>query len=391
MRISELEAFVVNDRRLLLKVSTDKGLVGWGEPTLENWAVPVAAVVQQMGEYLVGKDPRRITHHWQVLTRGGFYRGGPVFGSAVAGVDQALWDLTARSFNAPVYELLGGATRDQVRVYAHANFTEVDDCEYPARAGNPALARKLIDHGYSLVKVAPERPTGFVENEEAVDAFVGNLTAIREAIGPHNDFAVDLHGRFSVAQSRRVLKRIEHLMPAFVEEPLRPEHSTLIGRIVSDTLIPIATGERLYSRAEFRGVLEAGVAIVQPDLSHAGGISECVRIASQAEIYDAQIAPHCPLGPVALAACLQVDFAVPNFFAQESVIDAHDPFAQKGQELIHNPEALRVQGGRIRRLEGPGLGVDVNEDAVRAAAARARSAPLRAPLWFHGDGSFAEW
>lgn len=384
MRITAVETFVLTNRRLLVKISTDAGITGWGEPTLEGWVRPAAATVEQMAEYLIGQDPRRITHHGQVLSRGGFYRGGAVVSSAIAGIDQALWDILGRSLNAPVHELLGGAVRDSVRLYAHANTD--------GRSGDPVHARTLIDAGYTMLKVAPGFRTRFLETEEYTERFVEDLTEFRAAIGSSIDFGIDLHGRFSVAQSRRTLPMIERLNPAFVEEPLRPEHSALIGSIVASTSIPIATGERLYSRMEFRSVLESGVAIVQPDLAHAGGISECMRIASQAEIYDAQLAPHCPLGPVALAACLQVDLAVPNFLAQESVVDLHNPDAGLGLQLLLNPEVLKPVNGYVPRLTGPGMGIEINEDAVRAAVVVAGPLDGGVPVWFDlDDGSFLDW
>ena len=382
MRITDVETFVLGNRCVLVRVATDVGIVGWGEPTLETWARPVAAVVAQMAGYLIGTDPRRITHHVQVLARGGFYRGGPLMSSAVAGIEQALWDILGRSLDVPVHALLGGAVRDRIRIYAHANT--------PGRTGDPTRARELVAAGYTMVKVAPDAQTRFIESDEYLRRLVEDLAELRAAIGPSADFAVDLHGRFSVAMSRRALGSIERLAPVFVEEPLRPEHTALIGSIVAGTAIPIATGERLYSRFEFRAALEAGVAIVQPDLSHANGIGECVRIAAQAEVYDAQIAPHCPLGPVAFAACLQVDAVVPNFFAQECVFDPHLPEAGRGLELVRNPEMFRPQDGSIPTPAGPGLGVEVDEDAVRAAVVSGALAP-GSGTWLYGDGSFAEW
>lgn len=383
MRISKIETFVLSNRRLLVKITASESLAGWGEATLENWVRPVEATIRQMADHLIGQDPRRITHHWHVLTRGGFYRGGAVFSSAIAGIDQALWDLAGRALGAPVHELLGGATRDRVRIYAHAN-------GLPDRTGNPERARELVEHGYTMVKVAPDRRTRFIESAAYLDSFVEDLTAVREAIGPEVDFAVDLHGRFSLSLSRAALRLIEHLAPCFAEEPVRPEFSAQVGEVVNSTSVPIALGERLYHRTEFKAPLEAGVAVVQPDLAHAGGITEAVRIAAFAEVYDAQIAPHCPLGPIALAACLQVDFAVPHMLAQETVIELHDPAGFEGHELLVNPEVLRPEDGFIRRLSEPGLGITVDEDAVRAAV-RVGALEPGSPTWAHEDGSFAEW
>jgi galactonate dehydratase len=293
-----------------------------------------------------------------------------------------LWDIKGRVLGAPVHELLGGPTRDRVRVYAHAGRA--------GRAGDSDRARTLVDAGYTLLKVAPDRgAVGFLETPAWADLFVDDLTTLRETVGRDVDIAIDFHGRLSVAQSRRILPQLVDIAPAFVEEPLRPEHSALIGDVVRASPIPIATGERLYARTEFRSVLEAGVAIVQPDISHAGGITECFRIATQAEIYDAQVAPHCPLGPLSLAACLQLDLAIPNFFAQEQVVDVHLPGAP-ALGIVANPEVLAMVDGAIPRLSGPGLGVDIDEDAVRARVMTGQLDP-GSPVWSYPDGSFAEW
>jgi galactonate dehydratase len=382
MRIAAVETFVLSNRRALVRIETDGGLVGWGEPVLENWALSVIAAVERMAEHLLGADPRRITHLWQVLGRGGFYRGGAVLQSALSGIDQALWDLRGRALGAPVHELLGGACRDEVRVYAHANAG-------PGRTGDPELARRLVAEGYTMLKVAPDGPVSFLDTPASIERLVADLGELRRAVGPGVDLALDMHGRMSLPMSRRVLPLLEPLLPVFVEEPLRPEHSALIGELVRASGIPVATGERLYSRAEFAPVLQAGVAVVQPDPSHAGGITEGIRIAAQAELFDAQLAPHCPLGPVSLAACLQLDLAAPNVLAQEQTLPWHDPGSPDFAVLV-DPEVLRPVGGVIPRLTGPGLGVEVDEEAVRALAVAGPLAP-GSPVWSHSDGSFAEW
>lgn len=381
MVITEIETFVLSNRRAMVKVSTDDGIVGWGEPVLENWARATAAAVARLSEHLIGMDPRHTTRLWQVMWRGGFYRGGPIIGSAVAGLDQAMWDIKGRALGAPVHELLGGPTRDWVRVYSHAN-TE-------GRTGDPDHARTLIAAGITLLKIAPVGPIGFIDSARYLDSVVADVAEFRAAIGPDVDFAMDFHGRMSLAMSRRLLPLLEPYQPSFVEEPLRPEHSHLLGELVRSTSIPIATGERLYERHEFRTALEAGVAIIQPDPSHAGGITECFRIATWAETFDAQLAPHCPLGPVALAACIQLDLAVPNFYAQEQGLNLHDP-SSGDLALLSNPEVLTAIEGRVPRLTGPGLGVDVDEEAVRAAVMTG-PLPAGSPVWSYDDGSFAEW
>ncbi|TDV57654.1 galactonate dehydratase [Actinophytocola oryzae] len=378
MRITAVETFVLTNRHALVKVSTDEGVSGWGECTLENWVRTVTAAVERMTEHLLGADPLHITALWQTLARGGYYRGGPVLSSAVAGIDQALWDIKGRWHDVPVHELLGGPTRDTARIYAHAN--------RPGATGDPVRAAEHVAAGLDLIKVAPQSRIEFLESP---DRLVADLAAVREAVGGGVDIAVDLHGRCSVPQSRRLLPLLAPLGIAFAEEPLRPEHSDLVGTLVDCSPVPIATGERLYSRTDFRRVLEAGVALVQPDVSHAGGITECFRIATQAETYDARIAPHSPIGPVALAACLQLAFAVPNFYAQEQSLNLHlGP--SDSTAVLDDPSPLTPVDGHIPRLTGPGLGITVDEDAVRAAVDHGPLTP-GSPTWHHPDGSFAEW
>jgi galactonate dehydratase len=334
-----------------------------------------------MAEHLIGADPLRITALWQTLARGGYYRGGPVLSSAVAGLDQALWDIKGRWLGVPVHELLGGPTRDLVRVYAHANA--------PDRTGSPEQAREHVAAGLDLIKVAPPSQVEFLDRPDRLERMVAELAELRAAVGPGIDIAVDLHGRFSLPLSRRLLPRLEQLGIAFVEEPVRPEYSDFIGELVRCSPVPVATGERLYSRNEFRRVLEAGVAIAQPDVSHAAGITETFRIAALAEVYDAQLAPHSPLGPVALAACLQLAFAVPNFYAQEQSLNLHLR-PSSAAAVLADPAVLVPVHGRISRLAGPGLGIDINEEAVRTAVDHGQLAP-GSPVWHYDDGSFAEW
>jgi galactonate dehydratase len=381
MRITSVETFVISNRQVLVKVDTDAGIAGWGEPVLENWALATVAAVDRLAEHLIGEDPRATTRLWQVMWRGGFYRGGPVLGSAVAGLDQALWDIKGRALGAPIHELLGGPTRDVARVYAHANTH--------GRTGDPEQARALVAAGIDLVKIAPDGPVAFLESSQWIDGFVHDVSELRDAIGTDASFAIDFHGRLSLPMSRIVLPLLEPFRPAFVEEPLRPEHSHLVGALVDASPIPIAVGERLYERHEYRAVLDAGVAIIQPDLSHAGGITECLRIAAMAETHDVQVAPHCPLGVVALAACLQLDFAIPNFYAQEQGLNVHYS-AGPAADFLVDPSVLRAVDGAIPRLLGAGLGIEIDEDAVRAAVADGLLTP-GSPVWSYADGGFAEW
>ncbi|MBC7267561.1 MAG: galactonate dehydratase [Streptomyces sp.] len=381
MRIARIETFMVPPRWLFCRVETDDGLVGWGEPVVEGRAEVVRSAVEVLAEHLLGQDPLRIQDHWQVLTKGGFYRGGPVLSSAVAGLDQALWDIAGQAYGAPVHALLGGPVRDRVRVYAWVGGDE------PSRLREEITAQ--VEAGFTAVKMNAAGATSPVPTAAETAAVVARVAAAREVLGPERDVAVDFHGRFSAAGARRVLTEIAPLHPLFVEEPVVPEQSQLLASLVAAGPVPIATGERLYSRGEFLPVLGAGVAVVQPDLSHAGGISEVHRIASLAETYGATLAPHCPLGPIALAASLQIAFATPNFLIQEQSRGLHYNKDADLLSYVVDPEPFRFVAGEARRGERPGLGITVDEAAVRAAD-RAGHA-WRNPVWRHPDGSFAEW
>ena len=383
MKITTVETFVLGERQLLVRVGTDDGLAGWGDASLEHKPGTVAAAIRELSGALVGEDPLPVTRHWQRLTRGGFYRGGAVFASAVAGLDQALWDLRGRWFDAPVHVLLGGPCRDRVRMYTHVWGSD-------GHTGSPSRAQQLVRSGYTLVKASVAGPVGFLATPAMTRRFTEDLEALRAAVGDGADFGIDLHGRVSVHHARRLADAVAHTAPAFLEEPLRPEHSRLIGRLTAATSIPVATGERLFGREEFLPVLEGGIAIAQPDPSHCGGITEVFRVATLAESYDVQLAPHCPLGPVALAACLQLDFAVPNFYAQEHVIDLRSADSADLHGL-RNPEVLVPVSGHIERPTGPGLGVDVDEAYVREHHRPDLLVPEGNPSWQYADGGFAEW
>lgn len=381
MRITSLETFLVAPRWLFLRVATDEGIVGWGEPVVEGRAETVRAAVAELADHLVGQDPLRIEDHWQVLSKGGFYRGGPVLSSAVAGIDQALWDIAGKAYGVPVHQLLGGPVRDRVRMYAWIGGDEPADVA--------ELARAQAEAGFTAVKMNGSGRMRPIDTPAQTQRVIDRVAAVREAIGPERDIAVDFHGRMSAAMSRRLLPLLEPLHPLFVEEPVLPEHSHALNRLTECTSIPLAVGERLYSRRDFRDVLTTGIAVAQPDVSHAGGISEVRRIASLAEVHDVVMAPHCPLGPIALAASLQLAFAIPNFLIQEQSLGIH---YNRGSELLDyllDPTPFRFTDGHADRPTGPGLGIEIDEDAVRRASETGHR--WRNPVWRHQDGSFAEW
>ncbi|MEU6641871.1 galactonate dehydratase [Saccharomonospora sp. NPDC046836] len=381
MKITSVETFLVQPRWLFCRVATDEGLVGWGEPVVEGRAETVRAAVDELADLLVGRDPRRIEDLWQLLTKAAFYRGGPVLSSAVAGVDQALWDILGKSLGVPVHQLLGGAVRDEVRVYGWIGGDE------PAAVAEAAAQQ--VEAGLTAVKMNASGRMGRMPNRVEVDGVVSRLAAVREVLGDSRDVAVDFHGRFGVAAARRVIPELAPLHPLFVEEPVLPEYTHRLADVVSASTVPVACGERLFSRTDFLPALQAGVAIVQPDLSHAGGISEVRRIASLAETFDALLAPHCPLGPIALAASLQTAFATPNFLIQEQSIGIHYNVGAELLDYVLDRAPFAIVDGVIRRWDDPGLGVRIDEDAVRKADREGHR--WRPPVWRHDDGSFAEW
>ncbi|GGO36715.1 galactonate dehydratase [Streptomyces lasiicapitis] len=381
MKIDRVETFLVPPRWLFCRVQTDEGVVGWGEPVVEGRAEVVRAAVDVLAEYLIGQDPLRIQDHWQVLTKGGFYRGGPVLSSAVAGLDQALWDIAGKTYGVPVHALLGGPVRDRARVYAWVGGDE------PAVLAEHIAAQ--VEAGFTAVKMNAAGVTSPITTPAETAAVVDRVAVAREALGPDRDVAVDFHGRFTPASARRVLAELAPLHPLFAEEPLLPDLAHLLPALVAASPVPVATGERLYSRAEFLPALTAGVAVAQPDLSHAGGITEVLRIAALAETYGALLAPHCPLGPIALAASLQVAWVTPNFLIQEQSRGIHYNKRADLLSYVVDTEPFRFTDGYAHRTALPGLGVEVDETAVRAADRDGHA--WRNPVWRQPDGTFAEW
>jgi galactonate dehydratase len=378
MKITKLTTFIVPPRWCFLKVETDEGIVGWGEPVVEGRAHTVAAAVDELADYLVGKDPRQIEDHWTVLYRGGFYRGGPIHMSALAGIDQALWDIKGKSLGVPVYELLGGKVRDRIRVYSWIGG------DRPAETA--AQARERANRGFTAIKMNASEELQFVDTFDKVDKVLANVAAIREAVGPHFGIGVDFHGRVH----KPMAKELEPYRLMFVEEPVLSEHAECLREFATLANIPIALGERLYSRWDFKKILAEGyVDIIQPDPSHAGGITETRKIAHMAEAYDVALALHCPLGPIALAVNLQLDAGCYNAFIQEQSLGIHYNQGNDLLDYVTNPEVFDYADGYVTIPSGPGLGIDVNEEYVKDRAAGGHR--WRNPIWRHADGSFAEW
>jgi len=382
MRITKLTTYRVPPRWMFLKIETDEGVVGWGEPVIEGRARTVEAAVHELSEYLVGQDPSRINDLWQVMYRAGFYRGGPILMSAIAGIDQALWDIKGKVMGQPVYELLGGLVRDKMKVYSWVGGDRPADVIRDIK--------RLREGGFDTFKMNGTEELAIVDSARKVDEAVARIAEIREAFGHDIEFGIDFHGRVAGPMAKPLLRALEPYRPLFVEEPVLAEQAEQYPRLAEYTSIPLAAGERMFSRFDFKRVFQAGgISIVQPDLSHAGGITECFKIASMAEAYDVAFAPHCPLGPVALASCLAVDFVSHNAVLQEQSMGIH---YNKGAELLDfvtNKDDFRIENGFINPLRKPGLGVEIDEERVIEASKTASD--WRNPVWRHADGSVAEW
>lgn len=371
MKIAKIELFNVLPRWVFLKMTTDDGLVGWGEPIVEGRARTVIQAVKELEPHLIGQDPRRIEHHFQSMYRQTFYRGGPVLVSAISGIEQAMWDIFGKSVGLPVYQLLGGPTRNKIRVYAHVGGLTLEDAA--------KSARQKADLGFTALKTGFPGPVRTVETPEFLKKCVAQIASIRDAVGDSVDIAIDFHGRFAPATAIRLIKELEPLRPMFVEEPCLPENVDTMVTIARSTTIPIATGERLFTRFGFRQFIEKQAAVIyQPDVSHAGGILECKKIAAMAETYYAGVAPHCPLGPISLAAGIQLDAAIPNFICQEHV--------NLGEGYIKNP--FVVKDGYIDVPTAPGLGIEVDEEAIKE---KFYPGDWDTPRLYHDDGSVADW
>jgi len=367
LKITKLETFLVKPRWLFLKVHTNAGIVGLGEPVTEGRALTCARAVKEIEPYLMGKDPRRVAHHWQAIYRHAFYRGGPILTSALSGIDQALWDIKGKALGVPVYELLGGPTRDRVRVYAHG--------------GTPEALRAGVARGFTAFKTGParKRPSRYIETPAAVQYAAEQFAELRRAVGNDIDIGIDFHGETSPATAKLLIKALEPYQPMFVEEPVNCQEHDVMAEIARGTFLPIATGERVFTKWGFREVLEKKAAtVLQPDLCHAGGITEVRLIAGMAEAFYATIAPHNPLGPISLAAGVQMAASIPNFLCQEQV--------SLGEGYLKKP--FTVRNGYLDLPTGPGLGIELDENAMADKIGHDWKNP---ETYDADDGSVVDW
>ncbi len=381
MKITKLDTFHVKPRWMFVKICTDEGICGWGEPVLEGKSTVVEEAVHRFGDMIIGKDPDNIESLWQLMYRGGFYRGGAILCSAISGIEQALWDIKGKKLGVPVWSLLGGKSRDRIRMYAHIT-PELNPSIQCACEG----AKKRVDQGFTALKTVIDCPFEYIDTMGSIDKYVEKFAAIRETIGKDVDIAIDFHGRISPPMAKMLCKRLEEYYPMFIEEPVLPENVDSMLEITKSTTIPIATGERIFTTFGFREIIEKKVAkVLQPDICHCGGILQAFKIAAMGENYYCSVAPHNPLGPIALAASLQIDTCIPNFIAQEHL--TLDSKLDLGKGILK--EEFVIKDGYIDVPIKPGLGIEVDEYNIKQLKYDGKwSNPCDT---FYKDGYLAEW
>lgn len=382
MIIEKVDLFKVPPRWLFVKITTKSGYVGWGEPVLEAKTDSVAAVIRDIEEYILGKDAAQIEDLFISLTRGGFYRPGPVLMSAISGIEQALWDIKGKKLNVPVYDLLGGKVRNKVLMYGWVGGDNAEDAL--------TNARDRIDKGYKAIKSNLTGKSEWILNRNDLNGILEYFRELRAQVGDEVGIAIDFHGRIHRNMVKIIVKELEEIQPLFYEEPLLPEYSPLLKGVSDSTSIPIASGERLIGRREFRELIEnTAVSIIQPDLCHVGGIWEARKISAFAEMYDIAVAPHCPLGPIALASSLQLNACTPNAIILESSSGIHYNEGIDLTDYLINKEDFKIDNGYINLSSKPGLGVEIDERVVTEMTKKGHN--WRNPIWRGEDGSFLEW
>ena len=382
LRVTEVIPHVLFAGRtnlIFVEVRTDAGIVGLGEASLEGKTEAVVGAINDIAEYLIGQDPTRIEHHWQTIYRHSFWRGGVVIGSAISGIEQALWDILGQALGVPIYDLLGGRVRDRVRLYANG----------PRGETSEEIAEscvQIVEAGWSALKLVPFEAVPGVAGQRELREARRRIQLIRDAVGWEVDILIDCHGRLTPTSAVQMAEALDEFDIFFFEEPVLPEDPRALAEVAASISIPVATGERLFTKWGFRDVLDLGAAaVLQPDIAHCGGIWEARKIAVVAEVSYVGVAPHNPYSWLLTMASIQLDFAIPNFVIQEFLID-HPPDVER---LFARPFTWQP-GGWVEPPTAPGLGVELDWDAVRAHEQLPYRKTYQPSLW-HVDGSVADW
>ncbi len=383
MKITEIKTYYIKPRWMLVKVSTDEGIDGWGEPTMEGKSTVVGAAIEVLKDVIIGQNPMDIELLYNMMYRGGFYRAGAVIYSAISGIEQALWDIKGKILGIPVWQMLGGKSRDKIRMYAHLIPFSDDPTDDEIRK----WADKRIQDGFTALKTSMlTPPVRHIETAKTIKHIIHKIGVLRECVGEDIDFAVDFHGRISPAMAPILCRELEQYYPMFIEEPVLPENVDAMVKVASCTTIPIAAGERLFTTYGFRELIEKqAVHIVQPDICHCGGIMQTLKIAAMAQNYYMNVAPHNPLGPVALAASLQIDTTISNFTAQEH--PTQEEHLDLGVGLFKEP--FEIKDGYIDVPQKPGLGFEIDEEGLKKFQYDGKwTNPI---FYFEDDHSMGEW
>lgn len=382
MKISKITVYKVKPRWIFVKVSTDEGIEGWGEMISGTKTETVVAGAYEIGNrFLLGQNPFEIERLFQIMHRS-FFRGGPIHGTIVSGLEMALWDIKGKALQVPVYELLGGAARDRIKVYSWIGGDRPNEVV--------AQAQDRFDRGFTAVKMNATEELHYIDSYEKVEEVVERVASIRDKFGYSLDIGVDFHGRVHKPMAKVLANALEPYHPMFLEEVVLPENEEHFKEVAQAVAVPLATGERLYTRWQFKSIFQAGaIDIIQPDVALCGGILETRKIAAMAEAYDIAVAPHAPYGPIALAATLQVDSCTPNVFIQEQSLGIH---YNKGFDLldfVKNKEIFQYKDGYVELPQKPGLGLEMDEERVKEISQEGLI--WTNPQWKNYDGTIAEW
>lgn len=381
MKITDVTVYEVKPRWIFVKLSTDEGVEGWGEMISGTKTETVVAGAREMGKYLIGRDPFEIERLWQEMYKS-FFRGGPINGTIVSGMEMALWDIKGKYFGVPVYELLGGRARDRIKVYSWIGGDRPED------VAEQALDRR--NRGFDAVKMNATEELHYIDGYDKIQAVADRVASIRAACGDGFGIAVDFHGRVHKPMAKVLAHALEPYKLMFLEEVVLPENEEYFKEVAALSSTPLATGERLVSRWQYKNIFREGVVdIIQPDVAMVGGILEMKKIISMAEAFDMAAAPHAPYGPIALAATLQVDVCSPNVFIQEQSLGIH---YNKGFDLldfVKNKDVFQYENGFVKVPALPGLGLEIDEEKVREVSAQGLQ--WTNPKWRNYDGTMAEW